>query len=79
MVHGVCLGNNRLKRQKFPGGPVVRTLLSLLGAQVLSLIRKLRSCKSNGSRGWGVGEEEKQTCPEEGHGDERGRQHGGKE
>lgn len=56
MVHGICLGNNRLKRQKFPGGPVVRTpALSLLGAQV-PIPDQSRSCKSNGSRD-GVGEE----------------------
>ena len=31
----------------FPGGPVVRTLFSLLRAQVQSLVRKLISCKQD--------------------------------
>ena len=37
----------RLTWSFFPGGPVVRTLFSLLRAQVQSLVRKLVSCKQD--------------------------------
>ena len=33
-----------LTRGDFPGGPVIRTLLPLLGVRVQSLVRELRSC-----------------------------------
>ena len=34
-----------------PGGPVVKTVLSLWGAQVQSLVGELRSCKLHGAPG----------------------------
>ena len=34
----------KTQHREFPGGPVIRTLLSPLRAQVQSLVRELRSC-----------------------------------
>ena len=55
-LYGVIQGTLRKKKSDlykrltwsfFPGGPVVRTLFSLLRAQVQSLVRKLVSCKQD--------------------------------